>query len=53
MKLKLRLMAPKNIKELKEVVISMWDTIITLDFFKKLSAYMPRRLNLCWTATEI
>jgi len=31
---KLKLMAPKNIKELKEVVISMGDTNITLDFFK-------------------
>ena len=50
---KLKLMAPKNIKELKEVVISMRDTNITLNFFKKLSAYMPGRLQLCWTARAI
>jgi len=46
-------MTPMNIKELKEVVISMWNPNITLNFFKKLSAYMPRRLQLWWTARAI
>ena len=42
MKLKLTSMAPMNMKELKEAIISMWDTNITHDHFKKLSVSMRR-----------
>ena len=50
MKSKLKLMAFKNIKELKEAVISMWDTNTTYDYFIRLSVSMPGRMQLCWTA---
>jgi len=53
MKLKLKMMAPKIIKELKEMVIGMWDTNITHGYFKRLSASMPGRLQLLWTAMAI
>jgi len=46
MELKLNSMASKNIEELKEARISMWDTNKTHDYLKKLSASMLRRLQL-------
>ena len=46
MELKLNSMA-SNIEELKEGSISMWDTKITNDYLKDMSASMPRRLQLC------
>jgi len=45
MKLKLKSMAHKNVKELKEAIIRIWDTNITINYFKKLSASL-RRMQL-------
>ena len=53
MELKLNLVVPKNIEELKEGSISMWDTNITDDYLKDMSASMPRRFQLCRTAWGI
>ena len=53
MKHMLKLMATKNIKEVKEVVISIRDTNLTHDYFKKLSESMPRRLQLCCSERAI
>jgi len=35
-------MTPMTMKELKEAIISIWDTNITHDHFKKLSVSMRR-----------
>jgi hypothetical protein len=46
MKLKLKSRKLKNLQELKTVITTMWVDDMPYDYFKKLSASMPKRLKL-------